>query len=476
MRNEHLSLKKFSLGAGDVLISMATIVAALFLRHGGSPEPIIIALYKFAAPFLMILWSFGYAVFGLYDLKIARNDPRFFERLWRAVTLNMAVTAFLFYVVPGFRLKPTVTLIVMFATLGTLMSLWRALANKVLARIGKNKILFLGINDEVLDIAKFIGANPQMGWTSAGFMAGENGEDGLRQPETRWPVFGPEKNIAEIIKENEITNVIVAHHLKKTRALLKALFLTVPLGVTIIEFPRFYESVKGKVPVSLIGEAWFLENLIGMKRPKYEFAKRVLDLSLAFVFGLAALALLPFAALAIVFSTPSGILRYRKLRAHAGDGIIFFRQKRVGRNGMPFGFLKFRSQILGAEKLGWEKSEDKNDPRSYPFGNFLRKTYLDELPQIWNVIKGEMSFVGPRPERPEFVRELEEATPFYRIREIVLPGITGWAQVNMENDASVSDAPEKLQYDLYYIKNRSIFLDLMILLKTALKLLQRSGR
>ena len=254
-----------------------------------------------------------------------------------------------------------------------------------------------------------------------------------------------------------------------------SLFDVIPFGVTLSDFPRFYEAVEGKVPVSLINEMWFLENLIGQRRPRYEFAKRILDLLLAILFGIATLLLFPFIAAAIIFSTPKDIRNYQQRRARPGDGIIFFRQPRVGKNGAVFNFIKFRSQVLGAENMGSRK-ESPSDERSYPLGEFLRKTYLDELPQLWNVIRGEMSFVGPRPERPEFVSELERDIPFYRMRELVLPGITGWAQVSMENDFSVEDAPEKLQYDLYYIKNRSLFLDITILLKTVLKLLQRSGR
>ena len=140
-----------------------------------------------------------------------------------------------------------------------------------------------------------------------------------------------------------------------------------------------------------------------------------------------------------------------------------------------FEFVKFRSQILGAETMS-EAKEISEDRRQYAVGKILRKTYLDELPQVWNVFKGEMSFVGPRPERPEYVEELKTRVPFYEMRLLVLPGITGWAQISMENDASVEDAPEKMQYDLYYIKNRSLGLDLAILLKTFFTILKRQGR
>ena len=123
-----------------------------------------------------------------------------------------------------------------------------------------------------------------------------------------------------------------------------------------------------------------------------------------------------------------------------------------------------------------EAKEVANDQRQYAVGNFLRKSYLDELPQIWNIFRGEMSFVGPRPERPEYVEELKKTIPFYEMRLLVPPGITGWAQINMENDASVEDASEKMQYDLYYIKNRSFILDLLILIRTISAILRRQGR
>ena len=193
------------------------------------------------------------------------------------------------------------------------------------------------------------------------------------------------------------------------------------------------------------------------------------------IVGCIALIFFPVIALAIIASTPGDILGYHLRRARPGDGLIFFRQRRVGKDGRVFDFIKFRSQRLGAERMG-EAKEMADDPRHYPVGRMLRALYLDELPQIVNVLKGEMSFVGPRPERPEYVEELKKRVPFYDIRLLVKPGITGWAQINMENDASVEDAPEKMQYDLYYIKNRSVGLDLLIILRTLFAVLQRHGR
>ncbi|MGB9598661.1 MAG: sugar transferase, partial [Minisyncoccales bacterium] len=228
----------------------------------------------------------------------------------------------------------------------------------------------------------------------------------------------------------------------------------------ILNFENFYENLAEKIPIYLINETWFLENLAKIKKNFYQFFKRLIDIVLALILFVPFSLLLAPIALAIKLDS---------------RGPIFYRQKRVGKEGKEFWLLKFRSMKEGAEKISGLKSDGK-DERLTRLGSFLRKSYLDELPQIINILKGKMSFVGPRPERPEYVKALKEKIPFYEMRLLVLPGISGWAQLKMEKDASVEDAPEKLQYDLYYIKNRSLILDLAIAVKTIMILLGRKGR
>ena len=464
------SRRRIALVLGDLVVFIAALAFALYLRHGGMPESGIIRGYLVAGPILALLWIACLIMFGLYDFKVTKNGPDFFERLARALDLDVVVTIVLFYTVPIFGLRPLGLLVIFFPMLGLAAFGERFAANAVLTHRNRERIIFFGAADEIIELAEFLKENPQLGFNPVAIVRSENGatppHDALAIPEM--------DNLSEAIKISRATTIVVAPNLKRTKSLIKTLFDVVPLGITITDFPRFYETVRGKVPVSLINETWFVENLVGSRRPRYEFAKRILDTVLATIFGLFALLLFPFIAIAIVASAPQDIFDYRNKRARPGDGIIFFRQERVGKNGKIFGFIKFRSQVLGAELMGHEKSTA--DPRAYPVGTFLRKTYLDELPQLLNVLRGDMSFVGPRPERPKFVRELEQEIPFYRMRELVIPGITGWAQINMTNDASVSDAPEKMQYDLFYIKNRSLALDITILLKTAWEVLQRSGR
>ena len=216
----------------------------------------------------------------------------------------------------------------------------------------------------------------------------------------------------------------------------------------------------GKVPLSAIGEVWFLENLAESEKKFYENFKRIFDMFFAIIFGIISLIFYPIIAILIKIDS---------------KGPVFYKQKRVGLNGEVFTVYKFRTMIEDAEKDGvkWADNEDK---RITKVGRFLRKTRLDELPQLLNIFFGDMSFVGPRPERVEFVETLEKQIPYYNIRHIIRPGLTGWAQVNFRYGASVEDSIEKLQYELYYIKHRCFILDISIILKTIKIVLKGSGR
>jgi exopolysaccharide biosynthesis polyprenyl glycosylphosphotransferase len=230
--------------------------------------------------------------------------------------------------------------------------------------------------------------------------------------------------------------------------------------VPVIEFSRLSEEFTGKIPVSVINENWFLENLREFNKLGFEIFKRALDVTAAVMLGLVALLISPFIFIAIKFDS---------------EGAVLFQQKRTGKGGQEFNLIKFRTMKQDAESKGAQWAA-KNDSRITRVGGFMRKTRIDELPQLWNVLRGEMSLVGPRPERPEFVEKLVQDLPFYGARHLVKPGLTGWAQINFGYGASVDDTMEKLQHDLYYIKNRCVWLELSILLKTLGTVLRYEGR
>ena len=262
--------------------------------------------------------------------------------------------------------------------------------------------------------------------------------------------------------KSTITGVIVATKYRFTEKEISELLGFRASGASLHDFMAFYEQFQSKVPVLHLKHGWFvqgngfylLQNAIGLK------LKRVIDITLAIFFMIILSPLFFITALFVYFDS---------------KGPVFYSQIRKGLNDKSFKVHKFRSMIVEAEKEGAIWAED-NDPRTTRVGKFIRKARIDELPQLWNVLKGEMSFIGPRPERPEFIQQLENEIPYYDLRHLVTPGITGWAQVMYPYGASVEDALEKLQYDLYYIKNYSLLLDFVILMKTLRIVLRREGR
>lgn len=462
---------------GDIFLLYGALLTTLILRYIRTSGELI--SYEFNAhfiPFTLVFsfWILIFGAFGLYDLRFIKNSKTFSYRLLRAIATCIILAVIVFYSYP-IGIEPRRNLILIALITIAYLFIWRYVFNLLVIKTRALKVLFLGVSSEAISLADYLLKNPQLGHRPVGFIS----DNSLSQAGT-FSVLVPhynlsEKSISEITKEAGADIIVITPETKNDPKAVGALFQVVPLGISVVEFPDYHEARTGKVPLSLIREVWFLENLIGKANPGYEFVKRVVDLILALALGSILLVLLPAIALFILISTPLDILSYRKKRARPGDGVIFFRQTRVGKNGGVFDFIKFRTYVLGAEKMS-EAKEVADDRRRYFFGSLLRKSYLDELPQVWNVLKGEMSFIGPRPERPEYVEELKQKVPFYEMRLLVPPGITGWAQINMENDASVEDAPEKMQYDLYYIKNQSIFLDLLIGLRTAFAILGRTGR
>jgi len=231
-------------------------------------------------------------------------------------------------------------------------------------------------------------------------------------------------------------------------------------GYPIQPMQLLYEQTLGQIPVRHLGQQWFLDPFNTTSSLSYRAGKRLMDITLS-VLGLAVfIVIFPFIALAIYLDS---------------QGPIFYSQERVGKGGKVFHVLKLRSMMPNAEGQGKAVWASRADPRITRLGVFLRRTRLDEVPQLLNVLKGEMSIIGPRPERPQFVAELQEQIPFYRTRLSVAPGLTGWAQIKYGYGSSVEDALIKLQYDLYYIKHQSLMLDLLISLRTINVILALKG-
>jgi exopolysaccharide biosynthesis polyprenyl glycosylphosphotransferase len=274
--------------------------------------------------------------------------------------------------------------------------------------------------------------------------------------------LGDRHALPTLIAQHHVTTLILAITHEVNGELLQILMDCLELGVEIVPMPVLYEQLTGRVPVEHIGGNWYVAMPIHHPGTGalWPLVKRLMDIVLASL-GLFLLALAtPFIAAAIYLDSP---------------GPIFYRQERVGKGGRIFRVYKFRSMVPDAEKgrAVWAKEDD---PRVTRVGRILRRTHVDEFPQFLNILKGEMSAVGPRPERPEFVEELAKEIPFYRVRHAVKPGMAGWGLVKQGYGASKEDALLKLQYDLYYIKHQSLWLDIVILLKTIVDTLTLRGR
>jgi exopolysaccharide biosynthesis polyprenyl glycosylphosphotransferase len=281
--------------------------------------------------------------------------------------------------------------------------------------------------------------------------------------ETPVPVAGTSGDLLALVQRENVSEIILAQGRELSGQMFQAVMDCYEQGISIVPMPLLYEQVTGRVPVEHVGQRYWTTMLpiegSSIFDP-YPLIKRLMDIVLALValilFGL----LLPLIVLGMMLDSP---------------GPIFYSQERVGKGGRIFKVIKLRSMIPNAERDTGPLWASKGDPRITRVGKILRKTRLDEVPQFLNVLRGEMSLIGPRPERPEFVSDLSQKIPFYRTRHVVKPGITGWAQVRYPYGSSEEDALIKLQYDLYYIRHQSLALDLLIMLRTAGTMLSLQG-
>lgn len=276
-------------------------------------------------------------------------------------------------------------------------------------------------------------------------------------------VLGDSQKLLDLVREENITDIIVAITGVIQGRTFQALLDAQGLGVEIIRMPVAYEDLNHRVPIRILEADWILRSFVDDTGVSgyYRFGKRLIDLLGSLVGTLLFLIILPFVAAAVLLDTGPP---------------IFYLQERMGRLGKPYRIIKFRTMVQDAEEEGEPQWARENDQRVTKVGKFLRRTHLDEFPQFLNVLKGEMSLVGPRSERPELVADLQKQVPFYRARLLVKPGVTGWAQINYGYPETIEGTIDKLEYDLYYIKHRSIMLDLRIILRTPATVIGFKGK
>ena len=319
------------------------------------------------------------------------------------------------------------------------------------------RVLVFGTGDEAKAVASALGDPSLRGMQLVGFMPSGNDE----QITVAHEFVFQGRQLLDLVDEESVNEIIVAVRERRGGVLpLRELLDCKMRGVRVFDLSSFYERARGQVRIDSLRASWLIYGEGFRQGLMRTVVKRFFDLVASFILLVLALPVMLVTALAIVIED---------------RGPVFYRQIRVGQNGRQFKVTKFRSMRTDAEKDGKPKWASANDDRTTRIGRLIRKLRIDELPQLFNVLIGDMSLVGPRPERPYFVDQLTAEIPFYAVRHCVKPGVTGWAQVRYQYGASVDDAVQKLQYDLYYVKNHTLLLDLVVLAETVRVVLTGEG-
>ena len=452
-------MRKFLLILGDISILYLSLFLTLVIRYGSNFDAQIDThLLPFSIVFalgLIILY-----IFNLYNIETNKNDPSFFSGIVNAVLVMAGSAAVLFYIIPVFGIAPKTNLIIFSLVFVILEFFWRFTFNKIIVGSGlKNNTIIVGFNQLAVDLAQYLYNNPQAGYRLKYVLDVQN-NSAFSLEDVEFKIIENSKDLRAVLQKENIRTVILSPEAYNIPEMVNVFYKNIGNKTVFYNLSNFYEKITARVALDALDQTWFLENLNENSKRAYEVAKRGGDIIGAIVLGAISLIFYPFIMFAIKWESA---------------GPVFYKQEREGKDGKTFNIIKFRTMVADAERQGalWAQ---ENDPRVTRVGKFLRKTRIDEIPQLWNILRGDMAFVGPRAERPEFRSKLRKEVPFYEERYLIKPGLSGWAQVRYRYGASVADTREKLQYDLYYIKHRSIAFDLGIILQTIRIALAGGGR
>ena len=449
----------FLVEGGIILLSVLASFSIL-LRWGGVPgvvdfrdamvRGLVVAFFCQTCMYLL----------DMYDLRNSQTWGELFFSLVFAVGFVCIGIGLVTFVVPEFGVAGSMYyLTVLFVAL--FLMFWRVAFDIYLTKIApRENILILGTGEMARMIGEEVRSRERLGFTLVGF-TGE-GEGCEVRTGAVGDVVGSYTDLPDVVRRYKVRKLVVALAERRGGYPLETLLDLRVKGCQILEWPGFFEKLSGRIPIDNLSPSYFIFQEGFRKSQVLLFARRLVSLLAAAVLLAALFPILLVVALLVKIDSP---------------GPVFYTQERVGRGGRIFRVIKFRSMRQDAEGESGPRWAIKNDPRITRIGGILRKSRLDEVPQLINVLKGDLNLVGPRPERPVFVEQLSKAIPYYSIRHTVRPGLTGWAQVEFAYSGTIEESKEKLQYDLFYIKNMSLKLDLLILFKTIkIVLLGRGAR
>lgn len=454
--NKHYPLRDILFFLGEGTLIFCSFLLSCLIFTGVEPFVTEFGLYCYQAIIVTIVFQLCLYFFDLYEMRWDINMLDVAIRLTQAFGVGCIVLGVLYYFLPQILIHTyifwTGYVLVSFSLLS-----YRYFYHRILRRrMFVQDLVVIGTGELASAIAKEIEGRHNSVYRIVAFVG--DGSPGYNPYDA--PVFKEFEDVKNVLPLSAIQRVVVAPDDKRGGTPIRTLLKCKLAGTIVEQGVTFYERITGKIMVEKVDPSWiiFSDGFTVSSRWRY-FVKRFVDVVLSGGLLLITAPIMIFSTIVIKLESP---------------GPVFYRQERVGEGSISFEVIKFRSMCQDAEKDGavWAQ---KNDSRVTRFGGFIRKVRIDELPQLWNVLKGEMSLVGPRPERQVFVEQLVEDIPYYGIRHVVKPGVTGWAQVSYPYGASKEDALRKLEYDLFYIKNNSIALDLLVIFYTVKTVLFGKG-
>jgi sugar transferase (PEP-CTERM system associated) len=444
----------------ESLIVLLSFAAAVLVRLGSVEALLGYELFAAKALVSVVVVQLTLYYAELYEYR-SRRRLELFQLLGQCMAIAAVALTVVFFAFPALEVgRGAFILFIVLAWSGLL--LWRLLLLWAWGTLGAfgDRVLILGTGVPAQKVAREMLKRAPIGYRVLGFLTEHEGEIGraLGNPS----VLGTLSDLPRLSESLDATLIVVAQEDRRKRLPVDLLLRCRMAGVRVVEAANLFEGLSGRIPLRDLRPSWLIFSG-GFHKPRVLASiKRWGEAAIAAVLLLVTAPLAALTALFVRLSSP---------------GAVLYRQTRVGLDGRSFELLKWRTMRADAEKVSgpvWASGD--NDPRVTKLGRLMRKTRLDEVPQLWNVLRGDMSFVGPRPERPHFVQQLREVIPYYDERHSVRPGITGWAQVKFPYGSTLEDAEEKLEYDLFYVKHMSLLLDLAIVLETAKVMLLGRGR
>jgi exopolysaccharide biosynthesis polyprenyl glycosylphosphotransferase len=432
---------------GDIFFLILALYAMLFFRFGHFPEYSLFVGHLKAFSLLFIATVFIFYVAGLYERHTVILRSRLPHTILRAQVISSVVGVLFFYFVSYFGISPKTNLFIYLVISFLFIVLWRLYLYSFVLPTRSEPAILISSGKEMEELSHEINRNGNYGMRFVSIIDIEKGtsED-------------IEKIVHEAVKFNSASIIVIDFEHDKIRAILPSLYGLIFNRVRFVAMYKVYEDVFKRVPFSILQYNWFLENISSSPKFMYDAIKRSVDIVLSLIGGIISFVFYPLVWVLIKLDD---------------GGPLFISQERIGRGGKVVKIFKFRS-MKESDRGIWPTEGDDRITRA---GHFLRKSRIDELPQLWNVLRGDVSLIGPRPDMYDLGKELATQIPYYNVRSVIKPGLSGWAQISQEFPPhTLEDTKMRLAYDLYYVKNRSVILDVRIILKTIRTLLSQSGK